>query len=90
MCDWDPLAVRRLLSSMPANQAWPLFDAVTDKPMLALRGSRSLIIDAASLTTMARRRPGLVCRTIDDAGTVRRLDIPQAIEAVRGFLATCP
>ncbi len=64
---------------------WKLFDAV-QAPMLTLRGENSNILNAGTLSEMARRRPDMAHVTIADRGHVPFLDEPEALSAINRFL----
>ena len=73
-------------TSVPPD-LWPVWDALADIPILAIRGAHSDILTAASLQEMARRRKeGLTAVDVPGRGHAPILDEPEAIAALRNFL----
>ncbi|MEP5938272.1 MAG: alpha/beta hydrolase [Erythrobacter sp.] len=73
-------------TSVPPD-LWPLWDALIDIPILAIRGAHSDILTPASLQEMARRRKGdLAAVEVPGRGHAPILDEPVAIVALRDFL----
>lgn len=73
----------------PAPDLWPLFEAIGDLPVTALRGANSDLLSPSTLTEMARRLPHLRAATIPDRAHVPFLDEPAAVTAIQDFLETC-
>ncbi|KAJ02966.1 alpha/beta fold hydrolase [Sulfitobacter mediterraneus] len=65
---------------------WPLFDALADLPIAAIRGANSNLLSAETLAEMHRRRPDMIVATVPDRGHVPFLDEPQAIAALHEWL----
>ncbi|MEL6236596.1 MAG: alpha/beta hydrolase [Pseudomonadota bacterium] len=65
---------------------WPLFETLTDVPMLVIRGALSDILTAETLAAMAARHPMLQNVTIADRGHAPFLDEPLAITAIDRIL----
>lgn len=66
---------------------WPYFEALAPVPTLAIRGGRSTILSAATLAEMERRHPLMESLTLPERGHVPILDEPEAVAAIRRFLA---
>lgn len=69
--DYDPalaLTLSALDDATPWPDQWPLFEALTDRPVLALRGSRSDLLSQETLTQMAARHPQMQTMIIDGEG----------------------
>ncbi len=65
---------------------WPLFDALGETPILALRGEHSKVLTPACLAEMQRRHAGLRGVTIEGRGHCPSLDEPGARRAIDAFL----
>jgi pimeloyl-ACP methyl ester carboxylesterase len=65
---------------------WPLFTALSDLPMLLLRGENSDLLSAQTAWNMKGVKPDLVIATIKGRGHVPFLDEPEAIAAIDAFL----
>jgi pimeloyl-ACP methyl ester carboxylesterase len=86
--DWDvrlaePL--RRSKSALPA--LWPLFRALGDRPVLALRGALSDILLPATLEAMSRSLPRIACVTVPGVGHTPTLLEPVSVEALDAYFA---
>jgi pimeloyl-ACP methyl ester carboxylesterase len=69
--DYDPalaLTLSALDDATPWPDQWPLFEGLTDRPVLVLRGSRSDLLSQETLTQMAARHPQLQTMIIDGEG----------------------
>lgn len=84
--DFDPELVRTLTSADPERPLptlWKEFDALAQQPVLALRGSNSLLLSPSTLAEMGRRQ-GVETLTVDGQGHAPFLDtgdLPQRIAA---------
>jgi pimeloyl-ACP methyl ester carboxylesterase len=86
--DWDvrlaePL--RRAKSALPP--LWPLFRALGDRPVLALRGALSDILLPATLEAMSRSLPRITCVTVPGVGHTPTLLEPVSVEALDAYFA---
>jgi pimeloyl-ACP methyl ester carboxylesterase len=84
--DWDPVAAQQLLSSLAATKPWGFFGSLAQKPMLAVRGATSTLIDAAAFEAMARRKSDLKRVSLEGVSDARRFDRKAIIDAIAGFL----
>ena len=86
--DADPLIGEPLRSSDgAAPNLWPLWGALANVPMLAIRGAHSDILSAATLTRMQREKPDLQVLTVADRGHTPLLDEPECLGAIERFLS---
>jgi pimeloyl-ACP methyl ester carboxylesterase len=70
---------------------WPAFEALAPRPVLAIRGVLSDLLDEATLEEMAARLPGLEIHRVPDEGHAPLLDDAPTIVRIRAFLdATAP
>ncbi|MEM6489921.1 MAG: alpha/beta hydrolase [Pseudomonadota bacterium] len=76
----------RAAFAAPQPDLWPLFDALADVPLAAVRGGRSNILSGATLAEMVRRRPDMVHVTLDNRGHVPILDEPPALAVIEHWL----
>lgn len=66
---------------------WGLWEALSDVPILAIRGAMSDILTAQTVAEMARRRDDdLAYVEVPDRGHAPILDEPIAANAIRAFL----
>ncbi len=56
-------------------------------PTLAIRGAHSDILSARALAEMQRRKPDLEAVTVPNRGHAPLLDEPEALAALRDFVA---
>lgn len=85
--DYDPAIAQGVNSGSAAPTLWPLFDAIRGKPALVLRGDRSDILSAATVTAMCARLPELQALEIAGRGHAPTLDEPAARAAIDALLA---
>jgi pimeloyl-ACP methyl ester carboxylesterase len=86
--DHDPALARALAVDNPeAGDLWPAFEVLRTIPALVVRGARSDILAADTAAEMARRFPTTEVITIPDRGHAPDLTEPQAIDAIKDFLA---
>lgn len=67
----------------PMPDLWPLFDALADLPLCALRAQHSNILPETTFQEMQRRRPDMIAATVRDRGHVPYLDEPESLTALR-------
>jgi len=65
---------------------WPQFEALAEKPLLAIRGANSDILSAETLAEMRARAPAMRSLTLPDRGHTPFLDEPEAVAAVQALL----
>lgn len=85
---YDPKLRDAVAASMDnlAPDLWPVFDAMRDIPLAAIRGANSDLLSAQTLTEMHQRRPRMRCATIPDRGHVPFLDEPGAVAVLRDWV----
>jgi pimeloyl-ACP methyl ester carboxylesterase len=66
---------------------WPVFESLTGVPLLVLRGANSDILEKPVATKMLKKHGGATLVTIPRVGHAPSLDEPEALEAIKGFLA---
>jgi pimeloyl-ACP methyl ester carboxylesterase len=86
--DWD-LAVSRGLKASQRRfpDLWPLYQALGDRPVLAIRGALSDVLSLATFERMAREKPHLRRAVVPNVGHVPVLDEKEARIAIDEFLA---
>ena len=86
--DADPLIAESLGNAKAtAPNLWPLWRALAQVPILAIRGARSDVLSAATLARMQREKPDLKVLTVANRGHVPLLDEPECVGAIDQFLA---
>ena len=70
-----------------APNLWPLWGALAQMPILAIRGAQSDILSPATLARMQREKPDLRVLEVADRGHAPMLDEPQCLAAIDEFLA---
>jgi pimeloyl-ACP methyl ester carboxylesterase len=86
--DADPLIAEPLRDNKAAAlNLWPLWRALAQVPILAIRGALSDILSSATLARMQREKPDLKIVTVANRGHVPLLDEPECVAAIDEFLA---
>ncbi|MFA7585455.1 MAG: alpha/beta hydrolase [Novosphingobium sp.] len=87
---YDPAIAAGLDSDEPSAvppDLWPLWDALSAKPVLVVRGVLSDLLSAATVEAMAARHTGPFAAVhLPDRGHAPLLDEPEALGAIRAFL----
>lgn len=85
---YDPALRKAVEAAAQADPVdlWPLFDALADLPIAAIRGANSNLLNVETLNEMQRRRPDMISATVPDRGHVPFLDEPEAIDALNDWL----
>lgn len=87
--DYDPDIARAMAEAEGAAvppDLWPVYEALGDIPLLAIRGSLSDILSHETLQAMGRRKPKTTAVTVPRVGHAPMLDEPVAIRAIDEFL----
>lgn len=86
--DYDAAIAEPFNSSSPTPQVdmWPLFAALAQKPLLAIRGARSDLLSAATLEQMHAAAPAMKSAVVAGVGHAPDLDEPEAVAAIDAFL----
>jgi pimeloyl-ACP methyl ester carboxylesterase len=88
---YDPALREPFLAALAAQQpdAWPLFDAAEGLPLALIRGANSELLSKATAAEMRRRRPDMLFAEVPDRAHIPFLDEPEAVAAIRAWLALC-
>lgn len=84
---WDT-RIAALLSS-PAPDLWPLFAALSERPILLVRGAVSDILLPATVARMQAVQPAMRVVTLPGIGHAPILTEPPALAAILTFLEAC-
>ncbi len=85
--DYDVALAKSFGAGADIPPLWPMFRALLNIPVLAIRGALSDVLTAETFDKMAREKPDLIRLTVANRGHVPLLDEPEAAAAVDGFLA---
>ena len=86
--DWDPNLTKAFLGAAPPPDLWPLFQALKNIPVLAVRGALSDILSADTFVRMKEALPRMNAITIDGVGHMPGLNEPACRDAIDTLLAT--
>jgi len=79
------------LAAFPASgevpTAWPLFDACAGLPLCLIRGANSDLLAAEAAAEMRTRRPDMVFAEVPGRGHIPFLDEPEALGAIKDWVA---
>ena len=85
--DADPLIAEPLRDNKTAApNLWPLWGALAEFPILAIRGAYSDILSQATFARMQREKPDLEVLEVANRGHVPLLDEPECLAAIDEFL----
>ena len=84
--DMDPVYGRVFRERKRPPDWWPSWEAMKDKPVLAVRGAISDILDEDVLAEMQLRKPDMRSVTVPGRGHCPHLDEPVARAAIEEFL----
>jgi len=86
---YDPALRDSFLAAFegPGVDLWPLFDAARDLPLALIRGANSDLLAPEVAEEMRRRRPDMIFAEVPDRGHIPFLDEPEALRAIRDWLA---
>ena len=73
----------------PLPPLWNEFEALAGIPVLVIRGAKSDILSAATVSEMQARHPKLQVIEVPDQGHVPFLDTPELIERIAAFVRRC-
>ena len=89
--DYDPAITRTVGQVRPGLLTriamWKLFKEMNKVPLLVVRGETSDILSAKTAAKMVKRHPGAKLATVPRVGHAPILDEPEAVGAIRAFLA---
>ena len=88
---YDPALREAFLAAFegPPVDLWPLWDATAGLPVALIRGANSDLLSQACADEMQRRRPDMIFASVPDRAHIPFLDEPEAVVALRAFLAAC-
>ncbi|MCU0900553.1 MAG: alpha/beta hydrolase [Cypionkella sp.] len=88
---YDPALREAFLAAFdgPPVDLWPLFDACAGMPLALIRGANSDLLSEATAQEMRRRRPDMIFAEVPGRAHIPFLDEPEAVQAIRAFLAGC-
>ncbi|MDE3026872.1 MAG: alpha/beta hydrolase [Paracoccaceae bacterium] len=86
---YDPALREAFIAAFdgPDPDLWPLFDAIAPLPLALIRGANSDLLSPATTAEMRRRRPDMIFAEVPDRAHIPFLDEPEAVAAIRAFLA---
>ncbi len=90
--NYDPALRDAFLSAAaaPAQDLWPMFDALAGLPVALVRGANSDILALEVAQEMCRRRPDMTFADVPGRGYVPFLDEPEALAAIREWIGRLP
>jgi pimeloyl-ACP methyl ester carboxylesterase len=90
--DYDPGVTAGIHDPAPVDPEvpWGLFEAVSGRPLLLVRGARSDLLAPSTVDGMRARAPHLQVVEVPDRGHAPTLDEPVSRAAVTGFLRDQP
>lgn len=89
---YDPALAQTLADfdiEHPLPSLWNEFEALAPVPVLVIRGAKSDILSAATLTAMRARYPGLESIEVPDQGHVPLLEGAELIRRITAFVEKC-
>lgn len=66
---------------------WPFYTALADLPVAVIWGEHSNILSSHTFARMQEEMPSAIAATVKDRGHIPFLDEPEALEALRGWIA---
>lgn len=84
---YDPAIAESVKATNTPVDMWPLFDTMREFPVLVVRGATSDILAPGCVAEMQRRHPRCSAVEVPQRGHAPMLDEPQALDAIRQFLA---
>ncbi len=87
--NYDPALRQSFLAAFegPEIDLWPLFDLAQGLPLALIRGANSDLLSAEAAAEMRQRRPDMIFAEVPDRGHIPYLDEPEALAAIRAWLA---
>lgn len=86
--NYDPELRDAFLDAFRANDVdlWPLFDALSDKPLALIRGANSDLLTAETASEMRARRPDMIFAEVPGRSHIPWLDEAESVAAIRAWL----
>ena len=88
---YDPAIAKPVAKSDEAAappDLWNVFDALSDIPMLLIRGELSDLLSSECVSEMLRRKPDMDYQEIANRGHAPMLDEPESMRAIQKFLSS--
>ena len=88
---YDPAIAKPLANTGEAAappDLWSMFEALTDIPMLLIRGELSDILSSECVSEMQHRKPDMVYQEITNRGHAPMLDEAESLSAIKKFLSS--
>ncbi|WP_298802501.1 alpha/beta hydrolase [uncultured Lentibacter sp.] len=81
---YDPALREGVVAALDSElpDLWPLFEALSELPLAALRGANSTLLSADTFAKMRAMRPDMIAAVVPDRGHVPYLDEPAALDAL--------
>lgn len=70
----------------PQVDMWPLFEALSQKPLLVVRGAKSDLLTAETAEKMQATAPAMKLAVVAGVGHAPELNEPEALQAIDAFL----
>jgi pimeloyl-ACP methyl ester carboxylesterase len=88
--NYDMAIAEPFRSGGPAPQVdlWPLFQVLAAKPLLVVRGAKSDLLTAETVSKMKATSPNVKAVVVEGVGHAPELNEPEAIEAIDAFLTS--
>lgn len=84
--DYDVALAKSFRSGGDIPPLWPMFGALRNMPVLAIRGALSDVLSPETFDKMAQEKPDLIRVTVEGRGHVPLLDEPGVDTAIDSFL----
>ncbi len=88
--NYDPALRDLVIAPQPDFDAWPIFDALTGKPLALIRGANSDLLSAETTAEMKRRRPDMIHADVPGRGHIPFLDEPEALDVFNQWVGKLP
>jgi pimeloyl-ACP methyl ester carboxylesterase len=87
--NYDPALRDAFLAAFdgPEVDLWPLFDSARGLPLALIRAANSDLLSRETAAEMQRRRPDMILTEVPDRAHIPFLDEPEALLAIRHWLA---
>lgn len=87
--NYDPELREAFLAAFKEGvpEAWPLFDAADGLPLALIHGANSDLLSDATCAEMRRRRPDMIYAKVPGRAHIPFLDEPEALEALKAWIA---